>query len=142
HDPQRRRASPTATPILAGSMQPTVAACSPASATATGPENPSCTCSTRCMPGWRGTSSAGPKTTAGTLLLEEAHPMLRTSVTELFGIEHPIVLGGMGSATNADLVVAVCEAGGLGILGASGSAPDEIHRQVEAIRSRTAKPFG
>jgi len=67
---------------------------------------------------------------------------MRTRLTELFGIEHPVVLGGMGSATNADLVVAVSEAGGLGILGASGFSPQELREQIEQIRSRTSKPFG
>src|SRR5436853_447559 len=50
--------------------------------------------------------------------------MLKTRVTELFGVEHPVVLGGMGSATNVELVVAVCEAGGLGILAATGVTPN------------------
>ena len=68
--------------------------------------------------------------------------MLRTSVTELLGIEHPIVLGGMGSGTSPELVAAVSEVGGLGILGASGLAPDAVARQTEEIRARTDRPFG
>ena len=42
--------------------------------------------------------------------------MLRTRICELFGIEHPVVLGGMGSGTASELVAAVSEAGGLGVL--------------------------
>jgi NAD(P)H-dependent flavin oxidoreductase YrpB (nitropropane dioxygenase family) len=68
--------------------------------------------------------------------------MLRTRLTELLGIEHPILLGGMGSATNVELVSAVSAAGGLGILGASGRAPEEIRQSAEAIRARTPSPFG
>jgi NAD(P)H-dependent flavin oxidoreductase YrpB (nitropropane dioxygenase family) len=68
--------------------------------------------------------------------------MIRTRVTELFGIDHPIILGGMGSATNVDLVVAVSEAGGLGILGATSFPPDKIRQQVDEIRARTSRPFG
>lgn len=68
--------------------------------------------------------------------------MLRTKLTDLLGIEHPIVLGGMSGGTNVELVAAVSEAGGLGILGASGRSPDEIRAAAEAIRARTARPFG
>ena len=68
--------------------------------------------------------------------------MLRTRATELLGIEHPIVLGGMGSGTSPELVAAVSRAGGLGILGASGMPPDVVARQVEEIRARTDRPFG
>ena len=68
--------------------------------------------------------------------------MLRTRVTELLGIEHPIVLGGMGSGTGPELVAAVSLAGGLGILGASGLAPDVVERQAEEIRELTDRPFG
>src|SRR5215218_10705426 len=68
--------------------------------------------------------------------------MLRTRVTELLGIEHPIVLGGMGSGTSPELVAAVSQAGGLGILGASGLAPDAVERQAEEIRELTDRPFG
>ena len=52
---------------------------------------------------------------------------LHTRVTELLGIEHPIVLGGMGSgATSPRLVSAVSQAGGLGVLGVSRYAPERV----------------
>ena len=57
--------------------------------------------------------------------------MLRTRICELFGIEHPIVLGGMGSATSPRLVAAVSNAGGLGVLGATRQDPEELGRVVE-----------
>ena len=68
--------------------------------------------------------------------------MLRTRICELLGIDHPIALGGMGTGTNAALVAAVSGAGGFGVLGASGFAPDDLRREVEAIRRQTDRPFG
>src|ERR1044072_2993241 len=68
--------------------------------------------------------------------------MLRTRIRELLGIEHPIVLGGMGTGTSPALVAAVSEAGGLGVLGATQHGPAEIAREAGAIRALTGKPFG
>lgn len=68
--------------------------------------------------------------------------MLKTRVCDLLGIEHPVALGGMGSATNAALVAAVSEAGGLGALGCHYLTPEQIESQVNAIREATQKPFG
>ena len=68
--------------------------------------------------------------------------MLRTRICDLLGIEHPVVLGGMGTGTNAALVAAVSEAGGLGILGATGLAPEPLRAEVDAIRRATDRPFG
>src|SRR5262245_46500573 len=63
-------------------------------------------------------------------------------VCELFRIEHPILLGGMAGATGAELVAAVSNAGGLGILGCARIPPNEIGAAVRAIRDRTDRPFG
>ena len=52
---------------------------------------------------------------------------MRTRVTAVLGIEHPVLLAGMGPLTNVDLVAAVSEAGGLGILGATFLSAEEIH---------------
>ncbi len=69
--------------------------------------------------------------------------MLRTKLTELLGIEHPVVLGGMGSgATGHELVAAVSDAGGFGILSASWLSPADQATEVNAIRARTDRPFG
>ena len=68
--------------------------------------------------------------------------MLRTRLTELLGIEHPVVLGGMGSGTSPALITAVSAAGGLGILGATRQSPNELADEVAAIRSLTDQPFG
>ena len=68
---------------------------------------------------------------------------LRTRVTERLGIEHPIILGGMGSgATVPGLVAAVSEAGGLGVLGCSGYGPDRISAAGAELREATRRPFG
>ena len=67
---------------------------------------------------------------------------MRTRATEALGIEHPVVLGGMGSATGAELVAAVSNAGGLGILGCAGRSPDWISDGARVIREKTDRPFG
>jgi len=68
---------------------------------------------------------------------------LRTKLTELLGIDAPVVLGGMGSGgTGHALVAAVSEAGGLGTLSASFLEPADQRAEVEAIRARTNRPFG
>jgi NAD(P)H-dependent flavin oxidoreductase YrpB (nitropropane dioxygenase family) len=74
------------------------------------------------------------------LILENI--VIRTSVCELLDIEHPIALGGMGSATNSALVAAVSRAGGLGALGCHYLTPDQIRERTTAIRQETNKPFG
>jgi NAD(P)H-dependent flavin oxidoreductase YrpB (nitropropane dioxygenase family) len=67
---------------------------------------------------------------------------MRTRACELFGIEHPVVLGGMGSGTSPELVAAVSNGGGLGIQGCAGRSPEQIARLAEAIRAATDRPFG
>ena len=68
--------------------------------------------------------------------------MIHTRICDLLGIKHPIVLGGMGSATSAALVSAVSNAGGFGTLGTSGMSGAQITSAVKAIREATDKPFG
>lgn len=68
--------------------------------------------------------------------------MLRTALTELLGIDHPILQGGMAWVATAELVVAVSEAGGLGILGAGNAPVDYVRTQIERVQARTTKPFG
>jgi NAD(P)H-dependent flavin oxidoreductase YrpB (nitropropane dioxygenase family) len=67
---------------------------------------------------------------------------MKTRACALFGIQHPVVLGGMGSGTSPELVVAVSNAGGLGVQGCAGRSPAEIARLAEAIRAGTDRPFG
>jgi NAD(P)H-dependent flavin oxidoreductase YrpB (nitropropane dioxygenase family) len=68
--------------------------------------------------------------------------MLATRFTALVGVEHPVVLGGMGTGTSPALVAAVSAAGGLGILGATHLSPQRLANDVEAIRAATDRPFG
>src|SRR6267378_3800538 len=68
--------------------------------------------------------------------------MIKTRLTDLLGIRHPIVLGGMSGATTAELVAAVSGAGGLGTLGVSSMSPEDIRAAVEKIRLLTDRPFG
>ena len=69
--------------------------------------------------------------------------MFPTKVTEMLGIEHPILCGGMMWVSEATLIAAVSEAGGLGIL-ASNMFPDRksLQREIQKIKSLTKKPFG
>jgi len=66
----------------------------------------------------------------------------RTPVCDLFQIEHPIFLAGMGQVAFADVCVAVSEAGAYGTLGMAGSSPDQIRDEMREVRKRTNKPFG
>ena len=68
--------------------------------------------------------------------------MLKTAICDLFGIEHPIIQGGMAWLGTAELVSAVSNAGGLGIIGAGSAKPDWVRQQIHLTRQRTNKPFG
>jgi NAD(P)H-dependent flavin oxidoreductase YrpB (nitropropane dioxygenase family) len=74
--------------------------------------------------------------------------VIRTRLTELLGVGHPIVLGGMSGGTSAELVAAVSNAGGFGVYGASSTATSVVAQRdanravVERIRSLTNAPFG
>ncbi|WP_343615727.1 nitronate monooxygenase family protein [Novosphingobium sp.] len=68
---------------------------------------------------------------------------LKTRITDLLGIEHPIVQGGMMWVGRAELASAVSNAGGLGILTAlTQPTPDELRREIDRCRALTDKPFG
>lgn len=63
-------------------------------------------------------------------------------VTELLGIEYPIFCGAMGGVSRPELVGAVSEAGGMGILATAGSKPEQVREDIRRIRELTQKPFG
>ncbi|MFQ5512985.1 MAG: NAD(P)H-dependent flavin oxidoreductase [Myxococcota bacterium] len=67
---------------------------------------------------------------------------LRTPVCDLFEIERPIFLAGMGGVAYAQLCAAVCEAGGYGTLGMAGATPMQIRNEMREVRRRTDRPFG
>ncbi len=68
--------------------------------------------------------------------------MIKTRMTELFGIKHPIMLAGMNWVTEPELVAAVSNAGGLGVLATAATTPDETRKAIKKIRTLTDKPFG
>jgi NAD(P)H-dependent flavin oxidoreductase YrpB (nitropropane dioxygenase family) len=68
--------------------------------------------------------------------------MIHTRICDLLGIRHPIVLGGMGTATTAPLVAAVSNAGGFGTLGTSAFDATTLDTEIASIRERTEKPYG
>jgi NAD(P)H-dependent flavin oxidoreductase YrpB (nitropropane dioxygenase family) len=67
---------------------------------------------------------------------------VRTGLTELLGIEAPIVLAPMGGAVTPELAAAVSNAGGLGVIPLSYSTPDEIKSTAGEIAALTDRPFG
>jgi enoyl-[acyl-carrier protein] reductase II len=67
---------------------------------------------------------------------------LHTPLTDLLQVEHPIMLAGMGGVSYAELVAAVSNAGGYGVLGMAGTGPDFIREQMRQVRKLTDKPFG
>jgi enoyl-[acyl-carrier protein] reductase II len=60
----------------------------------------------------------------------------------LLGIEHPVMLAGMGGVSYSELVTAVSEAGGFGTLGAGTMNPTTMEAEITAVRTATDKPFG
>jgi enoyl-[acyl-carrier protein] reductase II len=67
---------------------------------------------------------------------------MRTRLTDLLGIEHPVMLAGMGGVSYSELAAAVSEAGGFGCLGASTMGNAQMVTEMAAVRSKTDKPFG
>lgn len=75
--------------------------------------------------------------------------VLRTKLCDMLGIEYPILSAGMGptligekTGAPVELVVAVSEAGGLGVLGGSGYTVDELREAIREIKKLTDKPYG
>lgn len=60
---------------------------------------------------------------------------------ETLNIKYPILQGGMGNVSHAELTAAVSEAGGLGTIGAGTMTPDEIEKIIIAVKEKTSKPF-
>lgn len=68
---------------------------------------------------------------------------MKTRITELFGIEHPIIQGGMHFVGLAEMASAVSEAGGLGIItGLTQRTPEHLAKEIARCREMTSKPFG
>jgi NAD(P)H-dependent flavin oxidoreductase YrpB (nitropropane dioxygenase family) len=68
---------------------------------------------------------------------------VKTAITELFGIEHPIIQGGMHYVGFAELAAAVSDAGGLGVItGLTQKTPELLAKEIARCRDMTDKPFG
>ena len=67
---------------------------------------------------------------------------MKTRITELLGIEEPVIQGGMAWVAEYHLAAAVSEAGGLGIIGAASAPPEVVREQIRKVKERTSKPFG
>ena len=67
---------------------------------------------------------------------------MKTKVTELLGIEYPVIQGGMAWVGTHELASAVSNAGGLGIIGAGGAPASWVLEQIRSAKSETDKPFG
>ena len=69
--------------------------------------------------------------------------MFQTRITEMFGIEYPIIQGGLMWLAKAELAVAVAEAGGIGFMTAlSHDTPEKLRAEIRKVRDQTDKPFG
>src|SRR5438105_2690781 len=67
---------------------------------------------------------------------------MRTALTDLLGIEHPIIQAGMGPfGSDAGLAAAVSNAGALGTIGAANRPPEDLRAQLARIRQLTARPY-
>jgi enoyl-[acyl-carrier protein] reductase II len=67
---------------------------------------------------------------------------MRTRLTDILEVEHPVMLAGMGGVSYHELVAAVSNAGGFGCLGASAMGFDRMVEEIDATRALTDKPFG
>ncbi len=68
---------------------------------------------------------------------------MKTRITELFGIKHPIIQGGMHYVGYAELAAAVSNAGGLGLItGLTQPTPEDLRREIARCHTMTDKPFG
>ena len=68
--------------------------------------------------------------------------MLKTKITEMLGIQHPLFQGGMAWVADAKLAAAVSNAGGLGLIGAAAAPGDVVQAMIREAKTLTDKPFG
>ena len=67
---------------------------------------------------------------------------IHTPICDLLGVEHPVLLAGMGGVSYAEVCAAVSAAGGFGSLGMAGLPPKFIADQMARVKDLTDKPFG
>lgn len=78
-----------------------------------------------------------------------SRPVLRTPLCDMLGIEYPVISAGMGPVAGggrptatAELVAAVSNAGGLGVIGGAGFTPERLREEINRVREMTDRPFG
>lgn len=67
---------------------------------------------------------------------------MKTRITELLGIEYPIIQGGMAWVAEHNLAASVSNGGGLGIIGAASAPPESVREEIKKCKELTDKPFG
>ena len=67
---------------------------------------------------------------------------MKTRITEMLGIEYPIIQGGMAWVAEHNLAAAVSEAGGLGLIGGANAPGEVVREEIRKARELTKKPFG
>ena len=67
---------------------------------------------------------------------------MKTQITELLGIEYPVIQGGMAWVADAQLAANVSKAGGIGFIGAANAPAEWVREQIHIARQITDKPFG
>lgn len=68
--------------------------------------------------------------------------MIRTKITDMLGIVHPVIQGGMAWISDHNLAAAVSNAGGLGVIAAGNAPVDAVRKEIEELCKKTDKPFG
>ncbi|HKQ77125.1 MAG TPA: nitronate monooxygenase [Blastocatellia bacterium] len=84
----------------------------------------------------------GPADKAEARKEQSAKPVFHTSLCDLLGIEYPIIQAGMSGVAGPELVAAVSEAGGLGVMTGALTPPAELREKIQQIRKLTDRPFG
>ena len=67
---------------------------------------------------------------------------MKTRITEMLGIEYPIIQGGMAWVAEHHLAAAVSEAGGLGLIGGANAPGEVVREEIRKAKALTKKPFG
>lgn len=73
---------------------------------------------------------------------QDGEKEMKTRITELLGIEYPVIQGGMAWVAEYHLAAAVSEAGGLGLIGAASAPPEIVREQIREAKKLTDKPVG
>ena len=68
--------------------------------------------------------------------------MFHTAVCDLLNIRYPLLQGAMQGGGGVELVAAVSNAGGLGVLPTFGGTEEKLRKDIEGVKARTDKPFG